>query len=895
MNFFLNNSLQNEKPSNRLFSSQEIYHKKINQNEMKSFVKSSQIINDNKKSEKKINFNENLSGNLAQKNNKNLIEKNISPNSESNNNKDNKNVLINLKDNNDCVLDNNKNEEINSNINNEKINNIELDNDWNELKINFDNISIVSKVNSCEINNEQSNIIDNNILFKSENLDSNNPINKENKIENVEDENKNDINYKNIKSSFISNSSNNSYFVEKFKIKEEKDFNDINEIKKEKALLEEKLKKEQSLNKEKTYYIEILKKALNDNFLNGQTGIKNIQNLGIVLEYSKCKLENENLKKNIIIQKILCDDMKNELRSLKKEKEKLLEKFDITEKEIVENKREIDDYKLKLKKYKDNEAQLINEINKQREICFNLKKEINNLNNKNLELIEINEKIYKNKSSLNIEEKNNEYYEKIINEKNEEINELKLDKININQNSDKNNNDLINISCKNIEEISKRIKSFYDKNKGNRIQMNEFILKILKEYIDNINPDINGNISLNDKLKIINEFINLIKLKFEILFNHYEIFQINNFNFNRIKIEENEKNMYSASNLKNIFNDSSDINTNRITNYNNDITNDKNMFKKINLFKYKSNKTTNINENNKFDIFNNNDKESIIKDNNDLISNNNISERKKLIFKSSFSEISKNNLDNTNNNREINTKIDDLFSSLFKEKLKNRKNIINLKSKDSTKLINTNSKLEVKNFMNSFKRSLNVSELNISKDISKIDTNIYPSNKNIEYIKEKNEKILSSNNTTRLSLDNKNKKENKIINRTSTIDNINSYTLKTTFPLILTNIPKNKNIYNSTLENNKVMESSYKKKNGKSNKTNLSLAFLQKELFREKIRKNRNHEINELAEEIMRPTFLKTNNTLSINNKHEKEIKKINLFKPIKTNKILIDINKNKK
>ena len=203
----------------------------------------------------------------------------------------------------------------------------------------------------------------------------------------MEDEDKNDINYKNIKSSFISNSSNNSYFVEKFKIKEEKDFNDINEIKKEKALLEEKLKKEQSLNKEKTYYIEILKKALNDNFLNGQTGIKNIQNLGIVLEYSKCKLENENLKKNIIIQKILCDDMKNELRSLKKEKEKLLEKFDITEKEIVENKREIDDYKLKLKKYKDNESKLINEINKQIEISFNLKKKINNKNNKKIKII----------------------------------------------------------------------------------------------------------------------------------------------------------------------------------------------------------------------------------------------------------------------------------------------------------------------------------------------------------------------------------------------------------------------------------------------------------------------------------------------------------------------------
>ena len=61
-----------------------------------------------------------------------------------------------------------------------------MDNEWNESEINFCDVSMVSKINSYDNNNEQSNIIDNNILFKSENLDFNNAlINKEfNKQEN---------------------------------------------------------------------------------------------------------------------------------------------------------------------------------------------------------------------------------------------------------------------------------------------------------------------------------------------------------------------------------------------------------------------------------------------------------------------------------------------------------------------------------------------------------------------------------------------------------------------------------------------------------------------------------------------------------------------------------------
>ena len=76
----------------------------------------------------------------------------------------------------------------------------------------------------------------------------------------------------------------------------------MNLLKKEYEKLEEKLKREQNINKDKSYYIEILKKALNDNFLNNNksNNNKNSLNISIVLEYSKCKLENENLKKNII-------------------------------------------------------------------------------------------------------------------------------------------------------------------------------------------------------------------------------------------------------------------------------------------------------------------------------------------------------------------------------------------------------------------------------------------------------------------------------------------------------------------------------------------------------------------------------------------------------------------
>lgn len=891
MSFFIKKQSQKEQESPQLFFSQEIYHKNIIHRE-KSKIKQNEIQLSKNNFSKNVmrELNENLNNNLALNNNKDNLDNRII--SKSIIIKDEYNNIINNKELNSLNMNNNdyllkENEKIDSNIINQKINNQELENEWNESKINFDNISMVSKINSYENNNEQSNIIDNNIFLKCENLDFNIGINDE-KIKNEileNNNNKNRINTKNSKSSLISNSSNNSCYKEKDEIKEIDNF-DINSLKREKEFLEEKLKKEKNINKEKSYYIEILKKALNDNFLNINCtkGNKNTLNIGIILEYSKTKLENENLKKNIIMQKILCDDMKNELQTLKKERDIIIEKLNSYEKKNCEMNEKIEDYEIKLKEKYNSEKQFKMELKNQKEACINLNKKI-------FELMEINSQLNKQKADIYSEEHKNEHYEKLLKEKNSEINELKMRNVDINQKYIKNNindeninNDIVNNSCKNIEEITKRIKIYFDKVRKNNIKIDEILMKTLKEYIDNIHPDINDNISLNAKLKIINEFINFVKIKLEILFNHYEIFQMNNFNFDRIKIEEQKdnKDIYESSNGQKNIDENDEENKKQIINYKDGFLNNNKIFKKIDLNEYKSHIISkNDFGNNNFHKLNSVNEESKKSDNNDYLSNlkDNIIDKKRIIIQSNLSEIRKSPLDKTSNNSRIkNSKIDDLFSNIFKEKMKKKKNIINLKSKE---LINTNSQLNSKNNMNSFVRSTKRSGINISNDLSKMDTNIFPSNKKVLNIDEKNDIILLSNDTSRKSY--KKDKKNKQISRTNLKENIHSYDVKTTFPLILTNTKNNtflnQNIDTYTLENNKVMESSFKKRNIKSNKNKLSLGILKRELFTENKHRNKNIEMNVLAEEIMKPSFLKGNNTFSINKKHGKELLQISSFK----------------
>ena len=875
MNFYRKKNFQYKKPSNQLFWSQQLNHKRNYEIEKQSSINSSEILNYHDKFIKKdsiLTLNENLKNNLAQNKNKN-------------------NPIQIIKD---FINIDNENDKINEDNNIKKINNNELDNEWNESKINFDNISVVSKVNSNDNNNEQSNIMDNNLLFKCDNSEINNDINKErNKEEGIIEkiENKNENNDRKNKSSFISNSCENSYFEDKLE-NELKSNNKMNKLKTEKEHLEEKLKKEQNINKEKTYYIEILKKALNDSILNSNNkkGNKNLLNLGIVLEYSKSKLENEKLKKNIIIQQILCDDMKKELESLKKEKDKLIEKKNT----YIEKIKKLEEYENKIKENMKSEQFLKDELNKQRIICFNLTKEINNLNQKNNELLELNEKLRKEKCLINSQEKNFDF-EQIINEKNNQINELKLENQNLNkkieyakingkQNEILNNdiNIIFNDSYKNIEDISKRIKIYLENINENKTQNDFIFIKVLKDYITNINPDINGNISFQDKLKIIKEFTHIIKIKLEVLLNHFEIFQKNNFNFERIKIGDNFQTSNGQSNDK----ENNDLNKNKINENNNNFLRSNNIFKKIDLLKYKRKIKTN--ENNK--------------ENNDFISNKlsdskiKLLDNKKIVFKSHLSDINKTPINSINNNTRIkNDKIDDLFNNIFKEKQRKKKSIINLKTREINDIINTNSRTAIKSEKNSFIRIPKRANMDISEEISKIsNTNIYPFNKRIINLNERNDIILSLNNTSRKAIDNRIDKEENLLYGTNLKEKNKTNFEKKKIPIMILNNSNNfkKNLYfentyinnkdNYTLENEKITAYSNKKKIGK-NKNNLSLEKLQKELYSNtKISINKNHDMNDLAEEIMKPSFLKGNNTFSINNKKERKIIKINSFKNIK-------------
>ena len=370
---------------------------------------------------------------------------------------------------------------------------------------------------------------------------------------------------------------------------------------------------------------------------------------------------------------------------------------------------------------------------------------------------------------------------------------------------------------------------------------------------------------------------------------------MNNFNFDRIKNEENEKNIFASSNGQNNDENTNNNSIKNILNNNKNISN-KAMFKKINFQQYKNN------------IFANKDFEESKKiDNNDFLSRTKISffEKKKILSKNNLSEISKSPLDITSNNSRMKqNKIDDLFSNIFKEKLKQKKNIINLKSneKKNLTLMNINSKSNSKNYLNSFMKSSKRSEMDISNDLSKLESNIFPSNKKALNINDRNDIILSSNNTTRKNIRTKEENENNPLFGTNLKENFhNNHNRKTAFPLLLTNTNSKTLInYKNTIEaytadNNKIVESSYKKISGKNDKNDFSLSILKKELFSDNNKRKKNREINQLAEEIMKPSFLKKYNTISIDNKHEKEIMKLNPFKAIKRNKLLFDLNKRKK
>ena len=96
--------------------------------------------------------------------------------------------------------------------------------------------------------------------------------------------------------------------------------------------IEEKLKQEYLKNSELKNYIEILKQTINNTLIqNKNIGIGGwdtateklkMSKIDILTEYTSLKLENEKIKKQLVMQQILYADMKNEIQNLKQENSK---------------------------------------------------------------------------------------------------------------------------------------------------------------------------------------------------------------------------------------------------------------------------------------------------------------------------------------------------------------------------------------------------------------------------------------------------------------------------------------------------------------------------------------------------------------------------------------------
>ena len=330
--------------------------------------------------------------------------------------------------------------------------------------------------------------------------------------------------------------------------------------------LQEKLRQETLKNNELKNYIETLKQTINSTLLQKKNlpfgGLDTISNesnkskIDILTEYTSLKLENEKIKKQLVMQQILYTDMKNEIQNLKQENNTLkssLENVTKENKSLSKIKEEItnnynillnesDEIKNTLLKYeeeftncqknnndyirlKSENFELNNNLEKQKNILINLQNDFNKINQTNTELNKYNEKLVKENQQIKRElfHKKNEL-ENVNNKINNNLNDIK-------ENNDlllKEKDDLI-INMKNIKEKNDKLSEIKDNQKIEIESLNQIIktkndeiLKYLKEIenLKNNNMFNMVNKNNNDKLSsdinldlIINNVQNELKEK----------------------------------------------------------------------------------------------------------------------------------------------------------------------------------------------------------------------------------------------------------------------------------------------------------------------------------------------------------------------------------------------
>ena len=313
--------------------------------------------------------------------------------------------------------------------------------------------------------------------------------------------------------------------------------------------LEEKLRNEYLVNKEQNNYIEILKQTINNCLLkNGNINMNNLDNaskqlnknpIDILTEYTSLKSQNETIKKQLVMQQILYNDMKNEITNLKNEnnilknsaekmnkenkelkkiKEQISQDYDILMGESVEIKNNLLKYEEEFTncaKNNNDYARLKTEHNdlntnyeKQKNMLVNLQNDFNKINKNNNDLSKYNEKLVKENQQLKRE----------LFLKNNELDNIN-NKINNNMNDIKENNDKL---LKEKMDLINDMKDIENKN----AELSE-IKENQKIEIDSLNKIINDK--NNEIVKYLSEIESLKNTSISNIFNK-------NINDNRDKL-----------------------------------------------------------------------------------------------------------------------------------------------------------------------------------------------------------------------------------------------------------------------------------------------------------------------------------------------------------------------
>ena len=527
-------------------------------------------------------------------------------------------------------------------------------------------------------------------------------------------------------------------------------------------------------------------------------------NIDLLLFENQNLLDNKEIKKSIILQQILIIEMMKEIENLKIEKNHLKNQFEIAKKNIIEN------YEEKINNI------LINKIN-------DIKINKNNYINEN---IKTDNGVFKEE----------EYKKKFNLIKEQTLQDLKIKQLL------KENNDYIQNENKNESKILKVIDNFYETIKliSNKFKTlidnnnNIFFNKNLKDFINNINVDNNGNKSINDKLITLNEFNNIIYLELDILFNYIKDKKIStDYAKNNNKYYDNNK-YYNLNTLDNL-NDSgngqniivnSNINTNKKKYYNErvfrkiDAIINKNRLTKTTKSKDLSKKDHFIHYANTFKNINNNIENNLKNNNNNIfILNSNLLEKNSVVYKSNLSPPPNDNKDTFINNSNI-----DNFSLKFNELIKK---ILNKDEIEKIKNIQLNRKVNELNNMRTSNKPLikdnigNDNKYSLLKICKKIKI---PLPEKLKINNNVNDNLILTNNLTL-----KEKKSRSIYKNNSGLKNINNlnFTSFDNMPF-LTNyketnykskIPviENYNYINKKNERNKINELHYIKTDIKNN------------------------------------------------------------------------------